>query len=148
MSITLKISEADMARARKGISLARERVTEGVIKALTRNAFRIEAEAKQNLTDNGSVATGTLRRSIRAFPAGLDTAVSTNVEYAEFVEHGTAPHVIRPTNAKALRFQTSSGVVFATKVNHPGTRAKPFMHPAYEKNRPQLIKELTEALND
>lgn len=50
---------------------------------------------------------------------------STN--YLGFLLYGTGPHVIVPNRAKALRFATSSGVVFATKVQHPGNRADNFV---------------------
>lgn len=42
--------------------------------------------------------------------------------YGEFVREGTPPHIIRPRKAKALRFQIGDRVIFARKVNHPGTR--------------------------
>lgn len=47
--------------------------------------------------------------------------------YLGYVMYGTGPHVIRPNRARALRFATSSGVVFATRVNHPGNRPNPFV---------------------
>lgn len=49
------------------------------------------------------------------------------VEYALPVHQGTPPHVIRPRNAQALRFEAGGEVVFATVVNHPGTAARPFL---------------------
>ena len=88
------------------------------------------------------VATGNLRRSI-----GIGSVTSTFAEtvataaYAVYVETGTKAHEIVPRNRKALRFavggnKTLSGrprsgasVVFAKRVRHPGTRAKPFMVP-------------------
>lgn len=62
---------------------------------------------------------------------------------AVFLERGTRPHIIRPRKGKFLRFapkgspvrlsgapKVGSEVVFARKVNHPGTKAYPFMGPA------------------
>jgi hypothetical protein len=49
---------------------------------------------------------------------------------ASFLEYGTRPHVIRPRRAKALRWVGESGPIFATKVNHPGTRPEPWLEPA------------------
>jgi hypothetical protein len=48
------------------------------------------------------------------------------VFYGEFVREGTQPHVIRPVTAKALHFQIEGVDVFATRVNHPGTKANPY----------------------
>lgn len=50
------------------------------------------------------------------------TAEAT-AKYAKFVARGTRPHVIRPRVKKALRFTKGGAIIFATKVNHPGTRA-------------------------
>lgn len=52
------------------------------------------------------------------------------VEYAEYVNNGTRPHVIRPRNAQALRFRIGGRVVYAKVVNHPGTKARPFLDRA------------------
>lgn len=52
-----------------------------------------------------------------------------NVDVAGFNEYGTRPHVIRPKRGKALRFQTGGRVVFARRVNHPGTPARPWFYP-------------------
>jgi hypothetical protein len=90
--------------------------------------------------------TGNLGRSI-----GIGAVTATSAEtkatanYAAFVELGTRPHVIRPRNRKALRFavggnarltgspRSGAPVVFARKVNHPGTKPKPYMVPGAEK---------------
>ncbi|MDN5919087.1 MAG: hypothetical protein L0I76_29000 [Pseudonocardia sp.] len=47
--------------------------------------------------------------------------------YLGYVLNGTNPHVIVPNRAKALRFVSGGQVRFAKRVNHPGTRAKPFV---------------------
>jgi hypothetical protein len=62
------------------------------------------------------------------------------VGYAQFVEFGTRPHVIRPRNRKVLAWGASkrlsgnarsgSDMIFAHEVNHPGTAPKPFLIPA------------------
>lgn len=43
-------------------------------------------------------------------------------DYASYTDTGTRPHVIRPRNARVLRFTVGSTTVFTRKVNHPGTR--------------------------
>jgi hypothetical protein len=47
--------------------------------------------------------------------------------YAIDVHQGTPPHRIEPVRAQALRFEVAGEVVFAAYVNHPGTRARPFL---------------------
>lgn len=77
-----------------------------------------------------STPTGHLRRSIEKDKKGKWKSrhhiwtVSTDVNYAPYVEYGTAPHVIRPRTAGGtLAYFTSSGNKrFAKVVKHPGTK--------------------------
>ena len=76
------------------------------------------------------VRTGNLRRTIHLASASATSAVTVaSANYAAAVELGTRPHVIRPRRRKALRFKGATGIVFAKRVNHPGTRPQPFMVP-------------------
>lgn len=47
--------------------------------------------------------------------------------YALDVHDGTAPHVIVPVRAQALKFDIGGETIFAARVNHPGTPGRPFM---------------------
>ena len=58
--------------------------------------------------------------------------------YGEFVRKGTAPHVIVPRRAKALRFMIGGNVVFARRVNHPGTAANPYHTRALSSARSRI----------
>jgi hypothetical protein len=93
--------------------------------------------------------TGNLGRTIRLGQV-TDTSVevkaggSQNVGYAAAVEFGTRAHIIVPKAATVLAWgggRTLGGRLraggrptnFARRVNHPGTRAKPFLIPGFEK---------------
>lgn len=52
--------------------------------------------------------------------------------YAHFVEFGTKPHTIKPKRGKRLAFVVASRVVAVPMVKHPGTKARPFMGPAFD----------------
>jgi phage gpG-like protein len=67
-----------------------------------------------------------------------EAVVGTNVEYAPYVEFGTGPHEITPTDADALAFDIGGETVFAHRVMHPGTPAQPFMRPAARKTAANL----------
>jgi phage gpG-like protein len=104
-----------------------------VARDLRRRALRVQNAARARCP----VDTGRLRNSIThelgRDTRGLFVRVGTNVEYALYVEMGTRPHEIRPRNARALRWKDAGapgGYRFATVVNHPGTRARPFLRPA------------------
>jgi HK97 gp10 family phage protein len=97
-------------------------------------------DSKANLSANGSVVTGKLRklmtiRQDRSAKPGKPTAVvgpaATDPAYrsGHLVEFGTAPH-------------------FQPELNrmHPGAAAKPFLRPAFEKNRDQVIERFGAAI--
>lgn len=89
--------------------------------------------------------TGNLGRSIHigaVTPSRAETIASAS--YAAYVERGTRPHEIVPKRRKALRWaagnarlsgspRAGGSVRFAKRVQHPGTRAKPFMVPGAKK---------------
>lgn len=79
--------------------------------------------------------TGRLRASGKIKKAGWfslrpKATIVFDVDYAAFVNDGTAPHIIRPRNARVLRFVVGGQVVYARVVHHPGTRANPFLDRA------------------
>jgi HK97 gp10 family phage protein len=85
--------------------------------------------------------TGDLKRSIRLRitrePDGDTTAeVYSTASYARFVHDGTRPHRIEPRRrGGVLRFPmvgAPGGIVFARSVNHPGTKANPFLTKALD----------------
>ena len=103
--------------------------------------------------------TGNLDRTIRVGEVD-DQAQSVTilaggrngVGYARAVEFGTRPHIIRPRNKKVLAWGSrsiktgkattrrlsgslrkgSEASTFARFVNHPGTRARPYLKPGAE----------------
>jgi hypothetical protein len=80
------------------------------------------------------VRTGALRDSIGSSVSSNASAVRLEVfataAHARFVHDGTRPHVIRPRRARALRFEMGGRAVFAAHVQHPGTKAAPFLAEA------------------
>ena len=114
-------------------------------KILKNSAMTIEKNAKSNLTSNGSVKTGHLRRGIKNFRRGMTATVHTsNIKYAPMVEKGTKAHIIRAKNKKALYWKGAKHPV--KQVNHPGSKAKPYLIPAFEKETPYFLKKLEEAI--
>ncbi|MFJ5802681.1 HK97-gp10 family putative phage morphogenesis protein [Streptomyces decoyicus] len=105
------------------------RMSDDVRKAVERTGTDVQNQARRL----APVDTGRLRSSIvarRTTGRGVGYEVGTNVNYARDVEFGTAPHVITPKNGKALYWPGAAHPV--AKVNHPGTRAQPFLRPAIE----------------
>lgn len=90
---------------------------------------------------NAPVKTGTLRRSITSQVQGaggnVKGIVGTNVPYAKYVHEGTGPHVIVPVSAKALFWPGARHPV--KRVNHPGTKANPFLKKALAERRSAVL---------
>lgn len=114
---------------------------------LMRN-LALQAVREQKLL--APVRTGNLRRSILV-GAVTDRYAETKAtaNYAAAVELGTRAHDIRPRFKKALRFKVGGGTVFAKRVRHPGTKAKPYMVPGAVKAVRELGAEfVVKAWND
>ena len=97
--------------------------------------------------------TGNTGRTIRLERVTNDSATTVVNGAGAYLEYGTRPHIIRPRNARALRFPgagvatTKGGRVtaaaarklgngawaFAKVVHHPGTKAQPFMVPGAQR---------------
>ena len=122
-----------------------EKSRDNVQKAIKKSAFNIEANAKNNLKANRSVVTRHLTRNVATQMGDLEATIHTsNVKYAIIVEKGSKPHIIRPKNKKALYWEGASRPV--KMVNHPGSKAKPFLIPAFESEKDKFIENLKEAI--
>lgn len=119
-------------------------VTKNVKNAIKTSTFNVEKYAKQNITNNGNVDTGHLRRSVHSKVSSFEGIVSNNVKYARTIEEGSKPHTIKPRTKKALYWNGASHPV--RQVKHPGTKAYPFLQPALEKESPNFLKELEKAV--
>lgn len=110
--------------------------------------------------------TGNLLQSFRFRTGRLVARWFPTAHYAPHVEFGTQPHPIFPVNASVLAFSVGgqagyvtsrSGreyyrsrpgtMVFAARVNHPGTRAKPFMQKIVRKSQRDVEKLFGQALD-
>ncbi|EDY43995.1 hypothetical protein [Streptomyces sp. SPB074] len=77
----------------------------------------------------GSMARGITMR-VEGRGRGMEAIITSTHPASRYVLHGTAPHIIRPRRARALRFQAGGRTVFAAVVHHPGTRANDFLSRA------------------
>ncbi|MER7135405.1 hypothetical protein ABT358_02530 [Streptomyces sp. NPDC000341] len=117
MSVQVRIDQGRLAR----LLGARGAIAE---RKLRRRTERVADLAR-------AYAPGSMPRYIEArveqAPRGLVGVVECTHPATKFVLEGTRPHVIRPRRASVLRFEVGGRVVFARKVNHPGTRANNFL---------------------
>ena len=108
-----------------------QQVSAKVEKNIMRSALRAGANVfKDAAKARVPVELGALRRSIRVNTGYKKGRVSASVKagnkkawYWQFVEFGTAPHVIEAKRASALAF----GGTVTQRVQHPGARPHPFL---------------------
>lgn len=88
---------------------------------------------------------GRLRQSIVVEPDGDGWIIGTAVPYAEFVEVGVSPHIIRPNVKQAIKFYADGGFVFAGEVMHPGFEGRRMFQKGvdfFEKELDRRLQEL------
>lgn len=77
------------------------------------------------------VRSGNLRRSIH-MRQGLQgrvqyVAVGSNLNYAEAHHEGTRAHRIDPRGGRIMRFNVGGTVVYARRIDHPGTKPRKYL---------------------
>lgn len=104
-----------------------------VNEVLQRRMRSIIRQVAADARTNAPVDTGRMAQAIKEDPIESPTpfrvigGVTSHAPYSIYVHQGTAPHVIRPRNASALKFEAGGRTIFASSVRHPGTRARPFL---------------------
>lgn len=89
--------------------------------------------------------TGALRRSITSKVDGLTGIVFTPLEYAPFCEFGTGLFAENGAGRKDVpwNYQDDKGDWHSTR----GQKPQPFMRPALNENRTEIIRIIKEGLN-
>lgn len=116
-------------------------ISSGSKDIVKRRTYATERDAKKNVL----VDTGLLKRSIRSeFKKNdLTGEVIVGAEHGIYVEKGTRPHTIEIKNSKVL---SDGKNIFGRKVKHPGTKAQPFLLPAYLDNQNKLKNDVKKFL--
>ena len=141
----IKIDTSDFNRFSVEVTNLSSKSEDKVKDVLKNSAFKIESKAKKNINSNKSVKTGHLMRSVSTDVKGLEATIHTsNLKYAPMVEYGTKAHIIRPKSKKALYWKGASRPV--KQVSHPGSKAKPYLIPAFEDEKDNFINDLKEAI--
>lgn len=102
----------------------------------------IRRRAPISPTENGGRLRDSINVTRRSTAGGLEARFTSSAPYARYVEEGTAPHRIEPRQALALHWQDRGRNVFAARVNHPGTKANPFVRNAIQSMLPLMKQRL------
>ena len=120
------------------LNLDADKVNKAVSQELEKTAHRIERQAKEL----APIDTGELRRSIVTEGSGLDYEIGTNLEYSEYIEDGTSPHIINGN--PYLYWEGASHPV--RSVNHPGNRAYLYMETAFNTQTEDLEDRISDII--
>lgn len=78
------------------------------------------------------VDNGDLKRSIEKSYSDDLGVISVGTDHWYVTEYGANPHIIEAKNKQVL---AGNGKIFGKRVNHPGSRAQPFMRTSLYKLR-------------
>lgn len=100
----------------------------------------LEREAKSNAKwiDRTSHARQSMHSGVDGMGNNMTLYLAHGMKYGRFLEEGTAPHIIRPKNKKALHWHGAAHPV--KQVNHPGTKPYPILEDTLRANRARLVK--------
>ena len=138
-----------------------EQVTREAERALLRGGYQIEADAKRNIVvDSGRLRNSVATRLMNAGTGEAEVQVGSNLVYAESLEFGRSPGSMPPVadledwvrrvvlnNTEAYEGEARS-VAFAVAKNIEkfGTRPQPFLNPALEENRAEIMRSVQNAI--
>jgi hypothetical protein len=103
-------------------------------KIMDRTMTLVRAELWGNVRKGSPVDTGNLANSWSEDSSPM--RVYTDTAYAANVSFGTGPRIIRPKNKKALYWKGARHPV--RKVNHPGTKANPYVEKSISKTEERI----------
>lgn len=127
-----------------------------VQKALLEVARPIADQAAANVSQDQ----GKLKKSIKALPARTRRQKAKARQgpmvfvgptwpdgaAGHLVEFGTKAHTIKPKAGGYLKFEIGGNTIYVRSAEHPGSRRKPFLRPAWDINAGRLPTEIGERL--
>lgn len=148
MAIEIKATLKDADKYIKAFREAPELASQEFHDALERSLYRVEANAKKRAPVNKQSGGGNLRQSIYSEVPFKDRGrVAVFANYAIYVHEGTRPHAIQVKNKKILANRRLNQI-FGKRVQHPGTRANPFLRDAVDESNDFINSSFLRALSN
>jgi len=139
MPVTLHVEGADRLEA--ALRRSPQVVAQEQVRAMTRSLLLVEADARRNVRQDTRQLMNSITHRQRMAGDALVGEVGPSVRYGLYVEKGSRPHW--PPRAPLEGWARRHGVsVFVVQraIARRGTRARPFLLPAYEKNRDTIVR--------
>ncbi len=122
-------------------------------KALRKGGNIIKKAAQDNVRSTST----TIAKSLTVVTSkGLAVFVTTKKKklksglvdafFAQWVELGTRPHKIKNRKKGKKTILAGNGKFFGAEVNHPGTKARPYLRPALDKKAKAAVEKTKEEL--
>lgn len=143
--ITFKVPEIKATLDQLNAYNGKERLrVENVIQSSTKNIAR-------GARNRVPVRTGNLKKKIssrfnRVGKYGPYGTVSARRPYAHLVEFGAKGTTVAPKNKKAMTIDEYGIRRYAQKAKIPARKERPYMRPAFEDEKPKLIRDLKGAV--
>ena len=139
MPVTLRLEGADELERALLNSPAVLRTTQQ--RAMTQSLLLIEADARRTVRQDTRRLMGSISHRQRSSPRGLVGEVGPSARYGLYVERGTRPHwpPRAPLEGWARRHGSPVFVV-QRAIARKGTRARPFLLPAFRKNAQAIVR--------
>ena len=145
----VNFSVPELGQALSQISAYDGKAALGIENAVQNSTKAIGAGMRRRV----SVKTGKLKKRIKTrfgrnkFGRGAVHGEAAAVTpYAHLVEFGARATVARPKAKKAMAIDAFGYRRFATVANIPARRERPFARPAFEDEKPNLIRAISEAV--
>jgi hypothetical protein len=110
--------------------------------AVRKHGLAVEARARATAPRRDGLLANSHTTTMGGNASSSTAIVAATAAYAAAVHDGSKPHDIYPKHGKALRFVSVGNVVFARKVHHPGTKAKPWLAEALEAERDPFTRDI------
>lgn len=139
MPVTLRLEGAEpLARA---LARSPEVVAAESLRAMTASLLLVEGDARRNVRHDTRRLMNSITHRVRGQGTRLVGEVGPSVRYGLYVERGTRPHW--PPLAALVGWARRHGVSpYAVQrgIARRGTRARPFLLPAFTRNADRIVR--------
>ena len=168
----LELSNAELAKMNKLFRGKQKEINAEAEKGLNKVAMQVAADAKANLKANKSIASGQTINSVFVRPQkDMTTDVAAEAAHSYWVEFGrkaggmppikpilewikkrglsdttTAAGGRRKRGADFYKAATSLAWAIAVSIAKKGTKARPFLFPAFRKNEADMMRVIGDAI--
>ncbi len=124
----------------RALALSPEVMAQEVGRAMTASLLLVEADARRNVAHDTRQLMNSITHTVRAEGRGLVGRVGPSARYGLYVERGSRPHYppVRALVGWARRHGVSPYAV-QRAIGRRGTRARPFLLPAFTANAHRVV---------